>query len=166
MTNYRLPLTAAALLLAGACDAANAPAPKPVVVNPAATPAPAAATSTPAPSASTAASRWVQAPGSSLTFTFDQAGAASKGSFRQFATELVYDEKTPTAGRLDVKVQMFDVQGRLVRTLADNPSAPAGYHDITIVGMNSSGVRLASGRYFVMVSSADGREKLSVTILK
>jgi PKD repeat protein len=65
-----------------------------------------------------------------------------------------------------VKVMMFDVQGRLVRTLADNPSAPAGYHDITIDGMNSSGVRLASGRYFVIVNTADGREKMSVTILK
>ena len=42
-----------------------------------------------------AAQRWVQAPGSSLTFTFDQAGAASKGSFKQFSTELAYDEKSP-----------------------------------------------------------------------
>ena len=45
-------------------------------------PAAAAATATALP-------RCVQAPaGSSLTFTFDQAGAASKGSFKQFATEL------------------------------------------------------------------------------
>lgn len=54
--------------------------------------------------------RWVQAPaGSSLTFVFDQAGAASKGSFRQFTTELAYDEQSPAAGRLDVKVQIGTV---------------------------------------------------------
>jgi hypothetical protein len=65
-----------------------------------------------------------------------------------------------------VKVQMFDIRGRLVRTLEDTQSAPAGYHDVTIDGMNSSGVRLASGRYFVLVNTSEGTEKLSVTILK
>jgi polyisoprenoid-binding protein YceI len=95
MTNYRIPLAAAAVLLAGACHAAESPAtPKPVAAKPA---------------AATTAPRWVQAPGSSLTFTFDQAGAASNGSFRQFSTELVHDEKSPTTGSLDVKVQIASI---------------------------------------------------------
>ncbi|HEY6126438.1 MAG TPA: YceI family protein [Steroidobacteraceae bacterium] len=56
------------------------------------------------------APRWVQAPtGSSLVFVFDQAGAASKGSFKQFTTELAYDEKSPAAGSLHVKVQIGTV---------------------------------------------------------
>jgi len=91
MTNYRLSLTAAAVLLTGACHAAETPA-----------------ASTAAPAATTAP-RWVQAPGSSLTFTFDQAGAASKGTFRQFSTELVYDEKSLATGRLDVQVQIASI---------------------------------------------------------
>ncbi|HEU5137197.1 MAG TPA: YceI family protein [Steroidobacteraceae bacterium] len=53
---------------------------------------------------------WVQArTGSSLVFVFDQAGAASKGSFSQFTTDLVYDEKSPTTGSLNVKVQVGTV---------------------------------------------------------
>ena len=39
-------------------------------------------------------------------FTFEQVGAASKGSFKQFATTLDYDEKNLAAGKLDVKVQI------------------------------------------------------------
>ncbi len=50
--------------------------------------------------------RFTQAPGGSLTFSFMQAGAESHGSFRQFATELGYDEKNPTAGSLKVTVQI------------------------------------------------------------
>ena len=103
MTNYRFPLLAVIVLLAGACHAADTPPPpRPVAAKPATAPAPAAP-------ASSAAPRWVQAPGSSLTFTFDQAGAASKGSFKQFGTELVYDEKSPAAGSLHVKVQIASI---------------------------------------------------------
>jgi len=116
MTNYRLPLAAAILLLTGACHAADTPtAPKPVATNPA-DPKPAAAkpaaapAAAPAPAASAgSAPHWVQAPGSSLTFTFDQAGAASKGSFKQFSTELAYDAKAPTSGSLNVKIQIASI---------------------------------------------------------
>jgi polyisoprenoid-binding protein YceI len=90
MTNYLVPL-AAALFIASSGHAADAP--------PATTPATAAALP-----------RWVQAPaGSSLTFTFDQAGAASQGSFKQFSTELAYDDKSPAAGSLNVKVQIATI---------------------------------------------------------
>ena len=90
MTNYLVPL-AAALLMASAGHAADAP--------PATTPATAATLP-----------RWVQAPaGSSLTFTFDQAGALSQGSFKQFSAELAYDDKSPAAGSLNVKVQIATI---------------------------------------------------------
>lgn len=101
MTNYRVPFAAAAMLLTGACHAADSPA----ASKPAAAPASAPAAASPAASGP----RWVQAAGSSLTFTFDQAGAASKGSFKQFSTELVYDEKAPSAGRLNVKIQIASI---------------------------------------------------------
>lgn len=80
MTHYFLPLTAAMTLFAGvSLAAATAP-------------------------------RYVQAPaGSSLTFTFVQEGAASKGSFKQFATELGYDDKSPATGSLKVQIQVASV---------------------------------------------------------
>ena len=106
MTNYRISLAALAVLLTGACHAADTPAtPRPAAAKPAAAPAASAAPV----AAATTAPRWIQAPGSSLTFTFDQAGAASKGTFKQFNTELVYDEKSPTTGSLSVKVPIASI---------------------------------------------------------
>jgi polyisoprenoid-binding protein YceI len=53
-----------------------------------------------------AAPKFVQAPaGSSLVFGFDQAGAASEGSFRRFSTTFTYDEKNLAASSLAVTVQ-------------------------------------------------------------
>jgi polyisoprenoid-binding protein YceI len=104
MSNYIVSMAAAVALLTGACHAADTPAtPNPAAAKPAA----AAPAATPAPAA--AAQRWVQAPGSTLTFTFDQEGAASKGAFKQFSTELTYDEKSPAAGSLNVKIQIASI---------------------------------------------------------
>ena len=90
------------MLFAGACSGADKPATTPAAPKPAATVA--------APAAATALPRYVQAPsGSSLSFTFEQAGAASVGTFKKFATELRYDEKLAAAGSLDVKVQVASV---------------------------------------------------------
>jgi len=66
-----------------------------------------------------------------------------------------------------VKVQLFDVQGRLIKTLMDESAAVAGYHDVRIDGRDNSGNKLASGVYYVMIQSAwDGKETKSITILK
>lgn len=89
MTNYLTAVATFATLFAGAAAADT----------PAAIPAPAAA----------ALPHYAQAPGSSLTFTFDQAGAASVGAFQQFTTDLRYDEKLVAAGGLNVKVQIASV---------------------------------------------------------
>lgn len=56
--------------------------------------------------ATAAAPHYLQGPGSTLTFTFDQAGAASQGSFKQFSTDLAYDEKNLAGSSLSVKVQI------------------------------------------------------------
>ena len=86
------------MLFAGACCAAGTPARQ---AGPAAQRRRrAAGTSSAAPP------RYTQAPGGSLTFSFMQAGAESHGSFRQFATELGYDEKNLAAGSLKVTVQI------------------------------------------------------------
>jgi polyisoprenoid-binding protein YceI len=81
MTNY-IAAVAAALSLASTCHGADAPV----------------AASLP---------HYLQAPaGSSLTFSFSQAGADNSGSFKQFATDLTYDEKSLAASKLRVKVQI------------------------------------------------------------
>jgi PKD repeat protein len=66
-----------------------------------------------------------------------------------------------------VKVQLFDVQGRMIKTLMDDAAAVAGYHDVRIDGRDNQGNRLASGVYYVMIQSAvDGKETKAITILK
>jgi hypothetical protein len=65
-----------------------------------------------------------------------------------------------------VTVQLFDTQGRLVRTLMAEPSTAAGYHEVPIDGRDATGNRLASGIYFVKIHSIEGTEAKAITILK
>ncbi len=113
MTNYFAALTAVATLGAAACSAAETPAPPNPAANPAAKPA---ATAAAAPATKpVGVPHFVQAPaGSKLTFSFMQAGAENQGEFKQFATELVYDEKNLAASSLKVTVQTgsFDTQDK------------------------------------------------------
>lgn len=95
MTNYPLVILAT-LSIAGTAVAADKPA----------------ATLAGAPKGTTAvaATKYVQAAtGSSLVFGFDQAGAASEGSFKKFTTALSYDEKNLAASTLNVTVQIDSI---------------------------------------------------------
>jgi len=66
-----------------------------------------------------------------------------------------------------VRVGLYDVQGRLIRTLLEDSAAQAGYHDVTIDGRDNQGNRLASGVYYVMIQSeVDGKVTKAITILK
>lgn len=102
MTNYSGFAGAMLLLAATACHASQDAA-KPATVRP--------ATAAPAPaSASRALSRYTQnAAKSSLKFTFDQAGAATSGTFRKFSTVLLYDEKNLAASSLDVRIEIASI---------------------------------------------------------
>ncbi len=94
MTNYLVSITAVAALFAGACSAADTAA------APSTAPAAVAITAGALP-------RYVQAPaGNSLAFSFVQAGAENQGVFKQFSTELAYDEKNLAASTLKVTVQI------------------------------------------------------------
>jgi len=55
-----------------------------------------------------------------------------------------------------LRVYLFDVNGKLVRRLADEPSSPPGYHDIVIDGRDDRSRALASGIYLYRVESAEG----------
>jgi PKD repeat protein len=71
-----------------------------------------------------------------------------------------------TQERGPVLVQLFDVRGRLVRTLRDESDAAAGYHDVRIDGTDSNGTRLSSGVYYVRIRAGAEEERKAITILK
>lgn len=117
MTSYRSALVLAALIGGAACaDDQKPPATKAATSNAAAKPTAAAATPPGKPAAASATTgnvtHYVQTAGSSLGFTFEQAGAQTNGSFKQFATTFDYDPSNLAASRLDVKVQMSSLDTR------------------------------------------------------
>ena len=71
---------------------------------------------------------------------------------------------TARDGRLRVRV--FDVNGRLVRTLVDETAVPAGLHVVRFDGRDRHGIALSSGRYFVQAETDDGDDVSPLTILK
>jgi hypothetical protein len=71
-----------------------------------------------------------------------------------------------TQERGPVNIQLFDVHGRLLRTLQDESDAAAGYHDVRIDGVDSNGTRLSSGVYFVRIRAGADEERKAITILK
>ncbi|TMQ54811.1 MAG: PKD domain-containing protein [Candidatus Eisenbacteria bacterium] len=79
-------------------------------------------------------------PASTLTFTTTRSGSA--------------------------KVEMFDIRGRLVRTILDERSLDAGVHAVRIEGRGRRGESLASGVYFIRGVSSDGEFKQTIAILK
>jgi len=64
------------------------------------------------------------------------------------------------------KVQLFDMHGRLIKTLLDDATTTAGYHDVRIDGRDAMGNKLASGVYYVKIQSVEGTEAKAITILK
>jgi len=155
-TNY-LTWLAAALLLACNGHAADPPA--------------APVTTSGAPATSSGAPHWVQAPtGSSLVFVFDQAGAASKGSFKQFTTELVYDEKSPATGSLDVKVQIgtVDTQDQernemiVGADLFDAQKFPTAQYTAKTLSRNAAGALEAVGKLTLRGVTHDLRLPLKI----
>jgi hypothetical protein len=71
-----------------------------------------------------------------------------------------------TAAVGPVRVRLYDLSGRMVRTLADWSSAAAGYHDITIDGRSDRGEELGSGVYFFRIETSAGVESGRFTILR
>jgi hypothetical protein len=65
-----------------------------------------------------------------------------------------------------VRVRLFDLHGRVVRTLEERPMVPAGAHDVRIDGRNTAGQTLASGIYFYQVETVEGFLRGRITVLK
>jgi PKD repeat protein len=65
-----------------------------------------------------------------------------------------------------VSAHLFDVHGRLVRTLLDHASLGAGRHAIMLEARSEGGGSLASGIYFFRLSEPDGITTRRVTVAK
>jgi len=65
-----------------------------------------------------------------------------------------------------VRIDLFNIQGRLVRRLVDESALAAGIHNVTIDGRGSRGEKLPSGVYYIRGVSAEGEFKQLITILK
>jgi hypothetical protein len=77
------------------------------------------------------------------------------------STTIPFD--TPSSGR--VRVEIFDVHGRLVRALIDQ-SMPAGAHAITWDGRDDAGNTARSGVYFYRLEANGTTEARKMVILK
>lgn len=65
-----------------------------------------------------------------------------------------------------VRVRLYDMNGRLVRTLLDLSDAAAGYQNVRVDDVGAGGERLASGVYFYRVETAEGEVVGRASILK
>jgi hypothetical protein len=65
-----------------------------------------------------------------------------------------------------VRLRIFDLRGRLVRTLVDSPSMAPGVHVVRIDGKAERGRELATGVYFYRLETSTGSETSRFTILK
>lgn len=63
------------------------------------------------------------------------------------------------------EVSLFDVRGRLVRTIAKG-TYRAGYQNVSWDGLDASGRRVAAGVYFLRAQSAGEETKMKLTVLK
>jgi polyisoprenoid-binding protein YceI len=166
MTNYFNALVLTALIGGTACADDKTPAATKPVVKPSA----AAAATTPAATAAAPLAHYVQAGGSSLGFTFEQAGAQSNGSFKQFATTFDYDEKNLAASKLNVKVQITsldtqdkDRDGTLNSAdLFDSQKFPGATYAASSLAKGASGVE-AVGKLTIRGITKDLRVPLKIT---
>ena len=69
----------------------------------------------------------------------------------------------PEAGRVTLRI--YDVAGRLVRTLVDRFES-AGYHEAVWNGQTDSDAPAASGPYFYRIATPGGEETRKLILLR
>jgi flagellar hook capping protein FlgD len=72
--------------------------------------------------------------------------------------------RTSALGRATVR--LFDLQGRVLRTIVEMEPLPAGIHEVRIDGKDGRGQPLATGVYFYGIETVDGSIAGRFTILK
>jgi len=64
------------------------------------------------------------------------------------------------------RVRLYNMNGRVVRTLLDTSTLDSGYHDVPVDGRDDAGRRLGSGLYFFKIDTAGGSQTGRITLLK
>lgn len=65
-----------------------------------------------------------------------------------------------------VSVKVYDVTGRLVRTLVNNQTFAAGTHEVTWDGMSDAGSMVASGSYLYTLEYGNFRQSKTMVMIK
>ncbi|MFQ5582817.1 MAG: FlgD immunoglobulin-like domain containing protein, partial [Calditrichia bacterium] len=65
----------------------------------------------------------------------------------------------------NVKLTIYDVSGRKVRTLV-NENMAAGYHNITWNGLNDNGAQVGTGVYFYHITAGDFSEVRKMLLVR
>jgi hypothetical protein len=102
-------------------------------------------------------------PGTTGAAELPTALALSQNHPNPFNPQTVIGFSLPRAQ--DVRLKIFDVQGKLVRTLVEG-RIEAGVHQVTWRGQDDRGSQVASGLYFYRLSSEDGDHVRKMTLLK
>lgn len=80
-------------------------------------------------------------------------------------TEIQFEIPGTAGAQVPVRLELFDVAGRRVRTLHVGPLAP-GAHRMTWDGQDDRGMAVSSGTYFARLQGVGKSESLKVTLLK
>jgi hypothetical protein len=64
-----------------------------------------------------------------------------------------------------VSISVYDISGRLVRTLHEGPAFP-GFHEVTWDGRDALGNRVASGIYFARMDAPDFSAARKMLLIK
>jgi hypothetical protein len=75
-------------------------------------------------------------------------------------TRIVYS----VAARIRVRLQIFDVQGRLVKTLVDGPH-PQGHYDVDWNGRDQAGRHMPAGCYYYRMTAGNHTETRRMILL-
>jgi hypothetical protein len=78
------------------------------------------------------------------------------------ATTISYDLPEPAT----VSLQVFDVSGRLVRTLVQGETVPSGRHEVVWNGQDETGRSVGSGIYFYRLEAGDFAATRRMSLVK
>ncbi|NND72247.1 MAG: T9SS type A sorting domain-containing protein [Rhodothermales bacterium] len=65
-----------------------------------------------------------------------------------------------------ISVSVYDISGRLVKTLVNNELFPKGVHEVTWDGRSASGASVASGTYLYTLEYGNFRQSKTMTLVK
>ena len=110
--------------------------------------------------------------GGTFSATVDAKFAGQNGNHKGLGSKIrpnPVNPKTELTFRLSqpgrVRVLVYDLQGRLVKTLLDE-NRPVGDQTVSWNGSNSRSATVSSGVYFVKIKAPEGQEVQRVTVLK